>query len=151
MQTSPGAFTQTTALPEETRIYYSRNKAIFRFVLLFLCLGFGIYFLLVPHAWPTGIVICLVVIVGCVINSRIYNDRDARIIISRRGLETSRAPFYTWAAISNVAVIRRFTGKTVIWYLVYDHPGGTAKLRLNSLDVSSDQLTTLLEAYQANN
>lgn len=135
-------------LPQQTKVYYSRGKAIFRMLLLLICLAAGIYLLAQPNAKVAGGIICAVVILLAAINVQVFTDSAPQIIISKDGLETKKAPFYSWTDISNEEIVRRFNGKVNIYYLNYNYPGGEVSVRLNSMAHSADELKDLLKAYR---
>lgn len=137
-------------LPPETKIYYSKGKAILRMVLLLVCLGAGIYLLAQPNAKLAGGIVCAVAILVSAINIRIFTNHSPQIIMSKNGLESSKAPFYPWSQIDNEEIVRRFNGKVNIYYLNYSYPGGEVSVRLNSLAGSADELKELLKAYRSN-
>ncbi|PTQ95154.1 hypothetical protein C8P68_106369 [Mucilaginibacter yixingensis] len=135
-------------LPQETKIYYSKGKAILRMALLLVCLAAGIYLLAQPNAKLAGGVVCAVTILVSAINIRIFANNAPQIIVNKDGLETSKAPFYPWSKISNEEVVRRFNGKVNIYYLNYNYPGGQVSVRLNSMACKANELGELLKDYR---
>jgi len=118
---------------------------------LLVCLAAGIYLLAQPNAKLAGGIVCAVSILMSAINIRIFTNNAPQIIISKEGLETSKAPFYSWSQIGNEEIVRRFNGKVNIYYLNYNYPGGEVSVRLNSMAQSADELSELLKAYRSTN
>lgn len=76
-------------------------------------------------------------------------DRNPKIIINNKGIETVNTPFHPWSEITNDKVTLTGSGtKVASTKLSYDYPGGSEKLDIGSYDIRQNELERLLQIYR---
>ena len=132
----------------ETVIYYSRNKNYTQLAIMIGCLVFGIYFLLMSNSYIIGTILT---IMGAYFGNKEYKEatnKDPQIIINEKGIKTISTDFYSWNEIKNENVISEGSGKHPTFYLTYDYPIGSEKLKINDYDTDLSSLNKLLIVYR---
>jgi len=133
---------------DETIIYYSRSKNYTQMAIMIGCLVFGIYFLLMSNSYIVGTILT---IIGAYFGNKEYKEaknKEPQIIINEKGIKTISTDFYSWNEIKNENVIFEGSGKHPSFYLIYDYPFGSEKLKINDYDTDLSSLNKLLIVYR---
>lgn len=133
---------------DETIIYYSRSKNYTQMAIMIGCLVLGIYFLLMSNSYIVGTILT---IIGVYFGNKEYKEatnKEPQIIINEKGIKTISTDFYSWNEIKNENVIFEGSGKHPSFYLIYDYPFGSEKLKINDYDTDLSSLNKLLIVYR---
>lgn len=141
-------FIEDDAVHPETIISYSYDKALNRSIIGFLITCVSIYIFIFDTTW-TGFIFLTIggylLITGYL---KIKNTKP-QIILSNKGIETYKTPFYEWNLITDETVKRIREGKTVKTQFTYNCPAGHQDININSLDIDMDSLENLLYLYRS--
>jgi hypothetical protein len=140
-------------MPEETRIYYSKNKALTTIVFSVFALMLGAYLLTLGVDYLAGAILCFVL--GCVfIHYKYKNFTDDRpqIILNTNGLQTIDNPFYIWSNITEANVTKLEIGRSNFYHLTYKTEQGVElSIRIDNFNISVKNLRLLLHFYKEKN
>jgi hypothetical protein len=92
-------------IPDETRIYYSKTKALPTIIFSAFVLILGVYLLTLGVDYFAGAILCFVI--GCVFihfKYKNFTDDQPQIILNINGLQTIGNPFYIWSDINEAGV-----------------------------------------------
>ncbi|MES2268445.1 MAG: hypothetical protein V4520_16900 [Bacteroidota bacterium] len=134
-------------IPQEVRIYYSKDFAIITIVGLSLFFGIGLSWIVASHLFLGGIV-CLTALSLIVFKSRGLFNNKPQIIVNTLGLQTANTAFYKWEEILNERVSGEYTGKGARPTLEYTHPGGNVQVKVEPLNIRPQDLDILLKYYR---
>nr|WP_067060531.1 hypothetical protein [Mucilaginibacter sp. L294] len=139
--------TVSNPIPQEVKIYYSKNFAIISICFLSVFVGIGVFWLTTGQLILGGIV-CLVGLCSIFLKTRSLLNNKPQIIINTIGVETSTTPFYKWAEISDERVSGKYTGRGARPMLEYTYPGGKELIKLEPLNIRPQDLDILLKYYR---
>ncbi|MDB4924746.1 hypothetical protein [Mucilaginibacter sp.] len=136
-------------IPEETRIYYSKGDALFKLVLLFIGFGIGVYLVTRgPDYYAGGLMLCILTSIFIYIKGRNFIIDEPRIIINNKGIQTDTVPFYPWHEITEAKVKEIGWRRRGSHYLSYQVPEKHLTVKIDNLNISADDLGTLVHFYQ---
>lgn len=151
----PDVFEDDPAVPSETIIYYSKGKAYTLAALMVPLIAGGLWmFVFATDRGQDAFVICSGLVLtglgfyGAYSGFKKATNQLPQIRLNEQGIETARAGFQSWADIGAEQVSRERSGKTTRHYLCYSFRGGREKCRIDDLDISSRELTSLLNLYR---
>ncbi|TSJ44179.1 hypothetical protein FO440_08400 [Mucilaginibacter corticis] len=138
----------TNPVPEETRIYYSKTRAVSKmwFSLVILCVGiFNLIFGVLIAA-----LICFI-FAGLSLYARInmFLDESPQIILNKKGIQTAYKQFYTWQQIKAIDIDSMSMGRGGRHYfLVYKPPDNEkVEVKINNLNIDQELLKKLVHFY----
>jgi len=134
--------------PKETIIYYARGKNFAEMVLMLGVMGFGIFLLATTGSYVVGTLTSLAGAYAVFHEYRQATNTKPQIILNDKGIQTVFTEFYSWQDIENEEVIIERTRKHTHRYLVYDHPGGSTRIRIDDYDTNEKSLNKLLILYR---
>lgn len=134
-------------VPGETIIYYAKDDAVFKATGASLFLSLGIYFVCV-NSYLIGIPLFLFAAYQLYLKIKILSNSRPQIIINLYGMQTAKVPFYKWDQIFEAKVSGSYAGKGTRPCLEYHYLNGKVKLRVDHLNISPQNLSTLLVYYQ---
>jgi hypothetical protein len=156
-------FEDNKTVPFETRVYYSKEEAIFGIFLGGLLAAFLIILLVFMIQDAAFIILNAVSIVmfcfllfmvllgiylayACFSNYKKAIKKVAQIILNEEGLQTENSKFTTWDTIKSVDII--LDGSK--YCLLYDYDGGREKFSFYQeyYDLKAKELTKLLKIYR---
>ncbi|WP_314060610.1 hypothetical protein [Empedobacter brevis] len=141
-------FQDDLTVANETVIYYSKGKNSVEMVIMFCCLGIGVYLLLKTDSYIIGLILS---IVGSYFGYKEYKEAtntDPQIIINDKGIKTISTDFYSWNDIENEEVISKVSGKHIHYYLTYNYRDGREYLQIDDYDIDMRGLNKLLILYR---
>ncbi|AMR31640.1 hypothetical protein A0256_09495 [Mucilaginibacter sp. PAMC 26640] len=134
-------------IPRQTIIYYSKDDAVVKLTgtLIFLCIGINF---LCTDFTLAGAPIAICAIYQFYLKSRILLDSRPQIIISLKGIQTASAAFCKWDQVLESKVSGNFEGRGARPCLEYRYHNVKVKLRVDHLNITPQNLHTLLAYYQ---
>ena len=99
-------------------------------------------------AWFFGMFISIACFLTTLNMYQFYRNKQPQIIVSDKGIQTSKIPFYPWRDIKGEDVVEISEGKTTGYYLIYDCPRGHMKHALSFLDTNYGDLSGILKMYR---
>lgn len=142
------SFEEDYSIPPSTEIYYSKKKMYVQIIVLVV---FGLLLCIPKTDKELYLAKFIPFIIISFLVYRFYRqltNKVPRIIINDDGLETASTPFYTWREISYEKVQRELGSRNTQYYLIYHHPGGISKSKINDYGITSKQLSKLLIFYR---
>jgi hypothetical protein len=141
-------FIEDYAVPAETIIHYSKNKAGFALIFGLVFLGGSVWLLTQEDSRLASIGGFFVGGLLFIVGLKHYVNRQPQIILSNDGVQLANTPFYSWAQITNedTELVRR--GKSSTMYLKYNCPEGEKRIEINELEVSTSAIENLLRVYR---
>jgi hypothetical protein len=139
--------TVSNPIPQEVRIYYSKDFAIVSICFLSVFIGIGIFWLAVGQLILFGIV-CLIALYFISIKTKGLLNNKPQVTISALGIETSATPFYKWTEISDERVSGEYAGRGARALLEYTYPGGKERIKVEPLNIRPQDLDILLKYYR---
>lgn len=134
-------------IPQEVRIYYSKDFAILNIIFLLILMGMGISFL-TTESYFLGIITCLSTLSFIIVKMRrLFNSRP-QVILNRFGIETASTPFFKWSEITEERVSGKYTGRGPRPHLEYKYPGGKEQVKVEPLNIRPQDLDVLLKYYR---
>ena len=134
-------------IPEEIRIYYSKDFAILNIIFLLVLMGMGVCFL-ISDSYLLGTIICIVVICFIVVKMKGLFNSKPQIVINRFGIETATTPFYKWSQITEEKVSGEYTVRGPRPHLEYKYPRGKEFVKVEPLNIRPQDLNVLLRYYR---
>jgi hypothetical protein len=134
-------------IPDETKIYYSKNVILFSLIVLAGLIWSGIYCFFAANILG-GIILIAIGLLPIYNVYKQYKNREPQIVINDRGMQTSATKFYTWEEIGNEIVVYEDKDETKCYYLEYDCPNGREEFLLSDLDVNYNELIQALTVYR---
>jgi hypothetical protein len=134
-------------IPQEVRIYYSKDFAIINICFLSGFVGIGVFWLTIGQLL-LGAVVCLVAICFIALKIKSFLDNKPKVIINTFGIETSTTPFYKWVDISEERVSGEYVGRGARPVLEYTYPGGKERVKVEPLNIRPQDLDILLKYYR---
>ncbi|NII26956.1 hypothetical protein HB364_17835 [Pseudoflavitalea sp. X16] len=141
-------FTDDLAIPAETIIGYSKGKNYFQMAIMLVILGGGVFLIVSTGNYIVG---AIAVVIGAWLSYKEYRqatNTKPQIIVNDKGIQTISTPFYEWKDITNEEAIGQRSGKHTYYYLIYDYPGGSAKLQIDDYETDQRSLNNLLSLYR---
>ena len=141
-------FQDDLTIANETVIYYLSSKNYTQMAIMLGCLVFGICFLLMSNSYIIGTILS---IIGAYFGYRNYKEainKEPQIIINEKGIKTISTDFYSWKEIENENVLCEGSGSHTRYFLIYDYPFGSEKLKINDYDIDQSSLNKLLIVYR---
>jgi hypothetical protein len=134
-------------IPDEIKIFYSKDTAVVNIVFLIIFMGLGV-FLLTAGNYLIGAMICLVAV--CLICAKMKGlfTNKRQVTINKLGIETATAPFYNWSEITEERVSGEYAGRGARPLLEYKHPGGKVSIKVEPLNIRPQDLNVLLKYYR---
>lgn len=145
----PDLFEDDYTVAEETGIYYSKWQKLFMSVVMSVIAFTGLY-LLTTNA--DRLIPIILIVVGALLTAGSlmqFFDRRAQIMISNQGITTIKKGFFSWEDISEEKLILERRGKQLIYYLTFNHPGGSFKTSVTGLDANHTKIDKLLRLYRS--
>lgn len=143
----PEVFRDDPAIPPETLIHFSKADIYFVSGLSLVFLVLGIYLYTSGRQQVIGAAaIALSVYLG-ITRYRRWANKVPQIIIGNTGIGSATF-FHEWRHVHNEAVIVEGIGKYSKNYLVYDHPGGHVRTKIEELETDRYALRHLLKTYR---
>jgi hypothetical protein len=134
-------------IPQEVRIYYSKDFAIVSICFLSVFVGMGIFWLTIGQLL-LGVMVCLMGLCFIFLKTRGLLNNKPQIIINAFGIETSTTQFYKWAEISEERVSGEYTGRGARPMLEFTYPGGKGRIKVEPLNIRPQDLDVLLKYYK---
>lgn len=134
-------------VPDETFVYFSKNKSIAKTVIGAIFIGLGIYFLIKGQIFGT----LLTGAFGGFIAYRgfgEYSNREPQITLNAKGMETARAPFFAWNDITNERVFIERRSRSTDTYLRYDSTSGEEEIDIGEFNIDTEKLEHLMHVYR---
>lgn len=135
------------SVPKETRIFYSRSKLLFEFVLASVVTGAGIYFFTDIGSKKSllfGTVFCAIGLYMVYSAFKKYQDKQAQIILSDQGITVKNHELVSWDKIWNDRVYTTTNGKSNESYLAFNDE----EVLIDDLNIKFEQLEQLLHVYR---
>lgn len=132
------------ALPESTRLGYSRGQHLLMLAFFVGCAVFGLSMLRGEGIVPGTFLLLTGLGMGLMMVKRLSNSAP-RLVISRDGLRTANTDLIRWAKVRDEH-ITTFKGRA---YLEFDHPRGHERFNIDHLERDEDAIGALLDAYRA--
>ncbi|MHA7943714.1 hypothetical protein ACJOV8_011635 [Formosa sp. 3Alg 14/1] len=136
------------SLPIRTRVYFSKFKSTYNFILMLICLFTGLFLLLKSDSYIIGTGLSLVGAYLAYKELKPLLNNAAQLIIDNKGIETTASNFKSWAEIKHEEVIMEGAGKTTRFYLIYTYNNGSEKLLLDDFNMSPKDIETALRTYR---
>jgi hypothetical protein len=140
-------------IPDETRIYYSKTKALTTIIFSAFVLILGVYLLTLGVDYFAGAILCFVI--GCVFihfKYKNFTDDQPQIILNINGLQTIGNPFYIWSDINEAGVKKLEIGRSNFYHLTYKTVQGVElSIRIDNFNISVKNLRLLLHFYKEKN
>jgi len=159
------------SIPHETRIYYSRSKAIGNMLMLICLMAVGMYLVFFTgrfgsyrHTDTTTyfmgafcVLFPLLVLFG---DYKRFTNKTPQIILDNKGIQinmvsnkflsfsTANPQFYKWEEIGNEYVDEIREGRSNVLKLTFITPTGDVAYAITALDINQDDLNYLLEVYR---
>lgn len=146
-------FIEDFTIPDETKLPFSKTKAIINFVLgaLIVCFGPYLYFDEEPGKHYKVAAVFFVLFGGCwaYTNLKKYNSTQTPITLSNTGIEKSDGKYYTWQEIrgENTRTKYHHDGNGSK-YLVFNSPDGLQEINIDDLSIRQEKLDHLLRIYR---
>jgi hypothetical protein len=146
----PDTIIDNHSVPAETRIYYSKKKSFFEITVLSICFLVGGWFLIFKEGENRvlGLVLCVITGIFLYIDYYKLINKNVQILLTDRGLQTSDTEFYTWQQISRESVTKESFKGNINYFLNYDYKSGSARLLINNLDFSPQEIEKLIGIYR---
>jgi hypothetical protein len=144
----PDVFFDDSTVPDETIVSYSKSAKLIGISSGIVAILIGLVVLYISVNVLSFIL--LIMVVGYLFSlnlEEVFNKKPV-IILSNKGLKTLNTSFFEWGEIKNERVILQNGIGNNIYYLVYDYPGGSAKLNIHRIDMSREELENLLHIYR---
>jgi len=146
-------FTEDVLLPFETRIYYWKILAWCQIAVMATIILFGVYFYIFEIHDVNKDVVFWYIVGGVIALYLAYTgttrlNSEAQIIVNEKGIETLNTPFASWADVTNDRVITVHYDRNVTTSLEYDVPYASESVEISKLDVSKEQLESILYTYR---
>ncbi|OOQ60276.1 hypothetical protein [Mucilaginibacter pedocola] len=137
----------TNPIPDETKIYYSKEDALLKAAGSLGLLGFGIDYLIVG-TWIFGLAFTVAGAYYSFLKIRMLLTSKPQVIINKQGLQTADAPFATWEQVKGLNISGKLDTRGARPRLNYQHPQGKTSVRIDHLNISAHSFITLLTFYQ---
>lgn len=138
----------TTTVPSEIKIYYSKKKLLGQLLVSVLVTLSGI----VTVYWDLKFYIGYIIIVAGIYMMYQYLSKLPLtlpiIVLNEKGITTSTHGYFDWHSIASVYVVRRREWRRFNDYLVII-TNNTYEILIDDLDVSFETLENYLEVYQS--
>jgi hypothetical protein len=139
-------FLDDLSIANETIIYYSRRNSLIAMAIALVGMGMGIYVMLWSDTYLLGLFMAVICAYSSFKSYQRASNTKAQIIISNKGIETTSTRFYSWDDIQCEYVSG--AGSNSDYYLRYDHPDGSERVKIDDLDISHSKLSSLLILYR---
>jgi hypothetical protein len=139
--------TVSNPIPQEVKIYYSKDFATFHLCLSLVVVGVGIFWLTSGHLF-IGAITSLAALYFIVLRIRHLLDKKPQIIINTSGIQTAATPFYKWSEITEERVSGNYEGRGARPMLEYIFPGGEEHKKVEPLNIRPHELNILLKYYR---
>lgn len=140
-------------IPDETRIYYSKTKALTTIIFSAFVIILGVYLLTLGVDYFAGALLCFVI--GCVfihVKYKNFANDKPQIILNTDGLQTIGNPFYRWSDIIESGITKLEIGRSNFYHLTYKTEQGVeVSIRIDNLSISIKNLRLLLHFYKEKN
>jgi hypothetical protein len=137
-------------IPDETRIYYSKDTPFAGMIFSIIPLGFGINFLFQGVDYIAVTLICFIAAIGVFyMQFKVFTDESPQIILNKKGIQTAYKPFYTWQQINEIDIDSMFAGRGGRpYFLVYKTSDNEkVEVKINNLNIDEPLLRNLLCYY----
>lgn len=134
-------------IPQEVRIYYSKDFAIVSICFLSVFIGIGIFYLTVGQIF-LGAIVCLVALCFIFLKMKGLFNNKPQVIINTFGIQTAATPFYKWSDIIDERVSGEYAGRGARPMLEYTYPAGKERVKVEPLNISPLDLNILLKYYR---
>lgn len=139
--------TVSNPIPQEVRIYYSKDFAIVSICFLSVFIGIGIFYLTVGPIFLGAIVFLVALCFAFLKIKSLFNNKP-QIIISTSGIETANTSFYKWSDITGERISGEYAGRGARPMLEYTCPAGKERIKVEPLNISPLDLNILLKYYR---
>lgn len=140
----------TTTVPSEVKIYYSKKKLLGQLLISVLVTLSGI----VTVYWDLKFYIGYIIIVAGIYMMYQYLSKLPltlpTIVLNEKGITSSAYGYFDWHSIATVYVVRRREWRSYNDYLVVI-TNNTYEILIDDLDVSFETLENYLEVYRNKN
>jgi len=134
-------------MQNEVIIRYSKTQAYILLVFGLIFFGSGIY-LFIRHSYVSCSIPLFFGAYWIFSGFKTAVNYKPQIIMSDKGIETFRTPFYLWSEIKNEEIIKEGPGKTEKFFFVYDYPNGSERLEITEYDLGGEEFGNLLREYR---
>jgi hypothetical protein len=134
-------------VPQEVKIYYSKDFAIVSICFLCVFIAMGAFWIAAKQVL-LGITICSIAFGFIIFKAKGVFNNKPQIIISTLGIQTANTSFYKWSEISVERVSGEYTGRGPRPMLEYKHPRGKERVKLVPLNIRPQDLDILLKYYR---
>lgn len=145
-------------VPEETVIRFSRWKQGVNIFLALLIVAAGGVLVYSQKDNPLSLSSIVSYVVGAVIICfgavsfwiavHDFLNRDAQLVIGNRGIKRLGGVYYPWAEIYDEKIIKKGSGKSTSFHLIYRCPGGLVDMTVSGLDIGRTRLSHVLQVYR---
>lgn len=133
-------FYDDVLVPDETRVFYSRNSIYFNIVVSLLLGATGVYYLIQKEKLILGLIALLICIALAKSVYRKLRNNRLFIIINNEGIETLNTGFFPWEDIEDEEISYR--------HLCYICPEGYIKVEITESDLTRNELEHRLRVYR---
>jgi hypothetical protein len=140
-------------IPDETRIYFSKNQLVISMILSTLLLGVGLCFLTLGLDYLAGALLCFL-LGGAFLYFKYqsFTNNTPQIILNINGLQTAENPFFRWDEITEADITKLEIRNTTYHHLTYKTNQHTEiSIRIDNFNISKENLRLLLYFYQQKN
>ena len=134
------------SVPDEAKIYYSKNLIILYWIGGLFSIVFGAYMLLEKDNF--GFIMLFVSLYPFYLAYKYSSIKAPYITVNSKGLKTLNTSFISWKDVEDFEVIRTGYGKRSEWFLkIYCHEFSTnenASLKIDELDVKVKKIKKLI-------
>jgi len=134
-------------IPQEVRIYYSKDFAVINILFLLVFMALGVFFLTTEQS-TLGPIICLFTLYFSIAKLKWLFNNKPQVIINVSGIQTSATPFYKWSDITKERVSGEYAGRGARPMLEYTHPDGDECVKVEPLNIRPQDLNILLKYYR---
>lgn len=134
-------------IPQEVKIYYSKDAAIVRIIFLLVIFSMSLY-MAWGGQWLVALVPGLIALIFITISLKPLLNNKPQVVINTEGIQISGSQFYRWTEIKNERVSGEYYGRGARPTLEYDHPHGSENLSVDNLNITPQDLNVLLHFYR---
>ncbi|MBS1771438.1 MAG: hypothetical protein JST82_01170 [Bacteroidetes bacterium] len=135
-------------VPYETIVPFSNAVKYLGVLGGLISIGVSVYIFMTRDTW-TSLFVGAAGVYFIVKNMREVKKWLPPIILNEEGMQAAEIPFYKWEDIHGEYIEGDVYDATAECYLVFKHPGGIERIRLDYYDLSSLQIRKLLKVYRS--
>jgi len=143
--------TENKIPPEEVIIHSSKFDKIIFIITLSVFFCFGVYNLFQDN-FVVGIVLFFTTLSLIVFVLKGYNNKEAKIILNKKGIYTVHSGFHKWRLIKNDKIIVKQSGEEgIASYLSFETKYRVFEISIAGLNITAPELNRLLKIYRERN